>query len=162
AVRVLDPDTGRCEALLLRGPDQSFDGVTIGAEGAVCAVSLFGGGGSIRDVASGEVRASQLLPGLTLFGEGGWTAPPDGRILALATGPRAGPADRIVLWNVETGELRGIAGGCWPSAVAFTPDGRTLLAVAKLGKTVQAWDVASGEELVTLRDGPSGITSLAV
>src|SRR5262249_43552596 len=94
-------------------------------------------------------------------------ASPDGK--TLATGNRFG---LVMLWKTDTGrELRRLQGHTlpvWPSgetrgivrSVAFSPDGRTL-APAGEDKTIRLWQVATGLELLCLKDQPHFVNSVA-
>lgn len=78
---------------------------------------------------------------------------PDGEILATAL--RAEPInDRnpILLWNVRDGQqIREFKGHMeWVNALAFTPDGTTLISVSN-DDTLAVWDVQTGERLQTLQ-----------
>jgi WD40 repeat protein/serine/threonine protein kinase len=68
---------------------------------------------------------------------------PDERILAVAGG------GRIALWDAATGKLVRVLGGAGRTSLAWSHDGKTL--VAGTGKAaVQLWDVAAGRLRCTL------------
>ncbi len=68
-------------------------------------------------------------------------------------------ADRTALWAFEgAAPLHMFPGRSW--AVAFVPNGRVLIAAA--GKTLRAWDTASGEELYAEMRHTGCIFGLAV
>jgi WD40 repeat protein len=77
---------------------------------------------------------------------------PDGTILATATG-EAGEGGLpgkskgwVTLWDMETGqELRTVAHQGFVDDMAFSPDGKTLIAAGFRGITL--WDVTTGQEL---------------
>jgi RNA polymerase sigma factor (sigma-70 family) len=91
---------------------------------------------------------------------GGWALAlsPDGKTLALALGREA------VLWEAATGKvLRRLAHPVDVSALAFTPDGNTLLARDGGGDgRVRLWDVATGKEVRALAGHHGGVYALAV
>ncbi len=66
------------------------------------------------------------------------------------------------LWDVASGrELHALSGHTdWVNAVAFSPDGRTLVSGNSDG-TLKLWDVASGSELSTFSGHTGGIDALA-
>src|SRR6266545_4498921 len=85
------------------------------------------------------------------------TFSPDGRTLA------AGVGDSAILWEVATGRGRANLG---PSkyglgAVAFTPDGRGLLAANTPRAKVTLWDLPTGKPGVELLGSGGGITCWA-
>lgn len=63
---------------------------------------------------------------------------PDGKLLA--TGGHGGG---VRLWDIETGQLRQILpiGSGHVAAVAFTPDGKTLVAADVSDPVIRAWDI---------------------
>lgn len=66
---------------------------------------------------------------------------PDGKLLALATGPT------VVLWDAATGkEIHTLKGhSAAVAGIAFRPDGKAI-ATASLDSTVRLWDTAAGTE----------------
>ena len=83
---------------------------------------------------------------------------PDGTVLAIGYGN-----GNIELWDVGTLELRRTLPG--PSQgvhdFTFTHDGRTLISVYTWEGTARLWDVATGEELLTLSP-PIGATIFTI
>jgi WD40 repeat protein len=83
---------------------------------------------------------------------------PDGRVLAAggAALPNFGwrtPSDprrdhTIVLWDTATGqEIRWLDGHVeWTSAIAFSPDGKSLASGSFMERTVRLWEVATGKD----------------
>ncbi len=71
----------------------------------------------------------------------------DGR--TVASGSELG---NIKLWNAATGKNTAtLAWEGWITAVAFSPDGKTLAAVGTCLGAVRLWDVPSGKATVTLK-----------
>lgn len=68
----------------------------------------------------------------------------------------------VRLWNVETGhEMRRFTGHTQPvSAVAFAPDGRTVLSGSH-DRTMRLWDSATGRELRRYTAHAGAVTSVA-
>ena len=82
---------------------------------------------------------------------------PDGRILAV------GARDEIALWNPNDGTLvRSLVGhSAAVLAVAFTPDGKSILSAGDDG-TIRFWRVLDGALLQTYDQETTNITSLVV
>ncbi|MFB4307500.1 WD40 repeat domain-containing serine/threonine protein kinase [Actinomadura sp. GTD37] len=81
----------------------------------------------------------------------------DGRTIA------AGGLDStITLWDVATGRvLRTIKKTGWVSALAFSPDGRSLASSCSTPGLLLIWDAATGRLKVNVRSGEFGLNSLA-
>src|SRR5262249_29723873 len=73
---------------------------------------------------------------------------PDGRMLA-AGGSQPAERDEVLLWDLaaskELATLRAVKGRV--SAVAFRPDGRSLLTVSAEENLIGLWDVATAKQL---------------
>jgi WD40 repeat protein/serine/threonine protein kinase len=100
-----------------------------------------------------DTATRTLQAGLELETSPGFTAAfsPNGRLLAVAGGPNE-VEQAIQLWDVAGGKLLGTCAGhkqlVW--SVAFSADGRTL-ASASDDSTVKLWNVASQQELLSIR-----------
>ena len=85
-----------------------------------------------------------------------WTAAsPDGKLLAVQTGPLDGSDNRVELVRISTGTvLQSHALPYGPNGVEFSRDGRELVALGCCwtgsGSTLVAWDVRSGRQLFRL------------
>src|SRR5262249_25867419 len=80
---------------------------------------------------------------------------PDGKALASVSGNFNKPVGgEVKLWGLPGGEeratLTGHTNSIW--SVRFAPDGRTL-ATASRDEKVKVWEVATGQERLTLEDG---------
>jgi WD40 repeat protein len=100
------------------------------------------------DVPSRSLRTNLVLETLTGFVP---ALSPDGSILATTGDP--GKADNAIhLWDTATGKRLGYCTGhkqgVW--SVAFSPDGKTL-ATASDDSTLKLWNVATQQELLTVR-----------
>jgi WD40 repeat protein/tRNA A-37 threonylcarbamoyl transferase component Bud32 len=107
--------------------------------------------------ATRQRHAMQIMP-LETRGKGtisGFAWSPDGGTLALAT------ALGIYLYDANTfEEVRFIRTRCWVTCVAFSPDGRTVLAGNQDG-TVRLWKLSNGRCLRTLRGHTAKVKSVA-
>lgn len=109
-----------------------------------------------------DVRTGDLLK---TFREGIGEAAafsPDGQILALGNGDWS--FGLINLWNPETGEHRDILGSGQPISMVFSPDSRTLAAVAGYdyeNRHLYVWDVHTEERLHKLIGHTGSIYALA-
>jgi WD40 repeat protein len=90
-----------------------------------------------------------------------WTAAsPDGRLLAVQTGPPDGSDNRVEVVRISTGTvLQSHAVPYGPNGVEFTHDGRELVAlgccVTGSGSALVAWDARTGRQLFKLGDRAS-------
>jgi WD40 repeat protein len=145
-------------------------GLACGGEDGVIRVWSLIGGRPPREVA----RGLDTVSGLVLS--------PDGSMLASLSGTlslRDTKAGRVLrqdnfirLWDVRTGDLLRRLTVCGEKAVpewwgsdlhiAFTPDGKQVLATSDSDRTLRSWDAATGRELRQLRYGRAGINAFAV
>lgn len=69
--------------------------------------------------------------------------------------------DRIVLWDVKSGEIVKSLEGAIAKRVAFSEDGKRLVAGGE-DRTMQIWDLATGRRLVTYRGHTDIVNSVAL
>ena len=87
----------------------------------------------------------------------------DGRYLAGASNLDYREKFGVLVWEVATTQVVGsfIGHSGMVKAVAFTPDGRSVLS-AGYDKTIRVWDMATGREIHCLRGHESQVNALAV
>ncbi len=146
---VLDPSTGR-ERMVLRGHDvkqgRRVRAVAYSPDGKRIATACEDRTARVWDAATGrQIRAFTDPNGFFSV-----AFSPDGRSLAAGTdcGDPDRPCPDVLLWDVETGQQKA---ACVPGhekqvcALAFRPDGRTLVSLTRCG-AVHLWDVETGQE----------------
>lgn len=113
-------------------------------------------------VAIWDVPTRTLRTNLVMDPAPGFSAAfsPDGRILAITSG-FSSVEDEIRLWDIARGRLLGTCIGHKQGvfSLAFSPDGRTL-ASASDDSTVKLWNVATRQELLSIRRLGGGLNSL--
>jgi uncharacterized protein with WD repeat len=117
-------------AAMFAGPRGQF--ATIGKDGRILLRSL-DNGAVLKQVAGSQPRASRV-------------AAMEGGILAAAGRPYEGSSENLVrVWNAEGREQYKLPAGLGGvSAMAFSPDGKTLVAAA-YDTDVRVWSVVNGE-----------------
>jgi WD40 repeat protein/class 3 adenylate cyclase/tRNA A-37 threonylcarbamoyl transferase component Bud32 len=108
---------------------------------------------SFWDVASGRVTRTLRFTQPYV----GFAASPDGKLLAVQTGPADGSNNHVEVVRISTGAvLESHALQYGPGGVEFTHDGRELVALGCCltgsGSTLVAWDVHTGRQLFKLGD----------
>lgn len=119
----------------------------------------------IWDVASGEKRLTLQTEHFEKHAVCALAFSPDGKQMASCSGLAGQNYEdqRIILWNLETGEERLLAteSVCYVS-LAFSPDGRTLVGGPVLGSGIGVWDVEKGGKHVNLGGGLSNSFVIAL
>jgi WD40 repeat protein/serine/threonine protein kinase len=156
-VRLWDLETGR-QVLTLQGPAAGVESVTFSPDGRYLA----SGGGDWQTGRPGDVRVWDATTGKELLYLPGATdclstvafSPDSTRVAAALAG-------RLTAWDVATGKAA-LTCRCpeVAHAVAFSPDGRDLVAGFHDG-TVWVWDAATGRERWVRRGHLASVRGLA-
>jgi eukaryotic-like serine/threonine-protein kinase len=113
----------------------------------------------IRAIPSGEVR--HLLRGHNGIARA-VAFSPDGQLLATGGGEHRTPNQEVILWELATGlesrRFSNLPGGV--NGIAFTPDGRRIIASA--GKAILAWEVDTGRPALPFTAPGSTVLCLAL
>ena len=143
--RIWDLPGGRLRHTAVTGHNGS-EAPEFSPDGRTLAVATSGGTGvkvSLWDPVTGRKLRAFAVPDGSVRG---MAFSPDGRTVAVSS-PAA-----IRVWDVATGRTRhNFTSHPDPQAVAFGPDGRTVVAVGLNGR-VRVWDVATGRTR-TVHDG---------
>jgi RNA polymerase sigma factor (sigma-70 family) len=143
----------------------SPDGKTLATGGMDCAVRLWeADSGKLLHTLGTPLDLSGPRDGIRVTGTSAIAFSPDGKFVAAAIVPQ----NTITLWDADSGkELRQFKGHPdgwhqgWVHALAFTPDGKTLISGSE-DRTVRLWDAPSGKERRVLDGHRGGVRALAV
>jgi WD40 repeat protein/serine/threonine protein kinase len=164
-VKIWDAATSS-DARTLSGHTGKVFSVAFSPDGKCCASASEDRTVRVWDTRTG--RVIHTLPGHRNMVTG-LAFSPDGKRLASATGAFPGPADlevkaiEVKVWDVTTGREICSLLKEHPSVfhtVAFSPDG-TRLAAGNHDKTTKVWDVATGQEALTLRGHTTAVCCVA-
>lgn len=155
-IRLWDVETGQ-ERAALEGHTGWIESVAFSPGGGILASGGWDGTIRLWDAATGEPRARMEEHGR--YGLTGW-------VWSLAFGPRgeilaSGHDHGVRLWDVETGRLRSTLAlddhRSWVSAVAVSPDGRTLASGSRSPyQTVLLWGISPSIEVEARVTGGMG------
>jgi WD40 repeat protein len=154
-IHIWDVDSGS-ERAVLRGHTVAIFDLAFRPDGRQL-VSAGGTSGFDNIFKRGEVKiwdAETWEEITSLSGCDPWTLAPDGRNVALADGRYRGlvleRTQNIGLFNLASGRLTAQYDGDFgtamsPGALAFTPDGRTLVRALNDGRELRFWDTDTGK-----------------
>jgi WD40 repeat protein len=146
-VQLWDLQTGN-RSQLLRGHDGQVHGAAWSRDGSLIATA-----GQDRTVRLWEVETGALLATLTGHAQrvSAVAFSPDGKWLASAGGELRNPGE-VRVWDVESRNLYRLLEGHTDrvAGVCFSPDGKRL-ASAGADQAIRLWDVATGQEVLSLR-----------
>jgi RNA polymerase sigma factor (sigma-70 family) len=138
------------------------DWVTFTPDGKQVAATLMGDSIRLIDVATGEVTRTfaPVVPA------SGCAFSPDGQLMATRGYDAGDKVNFAQLWEVATGkELRRFAISHdiqqSISALAFSPDGKTIASAAHRDPRLRLWQTATGKELTTFPKIGADIVSIA-
>jgi WD40 repeat protein/DNA-binding SARP family transcriptional activator len=154
---VWDVTTGSVRTTLAETGDMPLRGPVLSPDGTTAYTT-----DRTRDVIVWDLSGSHRLdrPFTAGTGYGGWpwfAMSPDGKLLAVASGPRREGSGRLgTIALIDTTDLRvvhriSLRHGS-PQGMAFSPDGATLAVgfVSKQSSGVELWDLTSGRITATL------------
>jgi WD40 repeat protein len=144
--RLLDAKTGESKRAL---DASGVTSVALSADGKLVAgaCKVTGGGEKVRrEVRLWDAESGKLLHALP-DASGAIAFSPDGQTLATA-----GDAATVCLWGVKAGRLRRSVKGKPASVLAFSPDGKMLVAVEGPAGPWSLFDVEKAEKLRTVQD----------
>lgn len=149
-VRVIDLNEGRAVGRPLRGYADDVVSVVFSGDGTLLASRYSDGTVRVWAVDPGQAVSQQIRAGI--LGDGQMAFSPVGDLLVSG----------VRLWDIDTGQPVGkpMQHPYGDTAVAFSPDGRTL-AVGGFFGPVLVWDVATGERAVPPIPQQSMVSSLA-
>lgn len=153
SVAVVDLRTHRLERTL-----PARDGSIVGAISFMPDGRTLVTGGVSRRVTFWAVDSGRVTRTLRFAQPVWWTAAsPDGRLLAVQTGPPSGADNRVDVVKIATGTvLQSHALPYGPNGVEFTRDGRELVALGccwtGAGSVLVGWDARTGREIFKLGD----------
>jgi hypothetical protein len=161
-VTVWDAGTGRCEAEFACSPEDLQGRLSFAGDGTPLVVRIDGVEVTFRDVLRRRERSRLRWPGPGVP-RSVLAVSPDGRALVVAGQEEHDFHAWVHLWDTASGQARRVMQD-YPAADnwQFSPDGRRLVAAAKFGRPLQAWDVATGAELAALEDSSKGLHCVAL
>jgi WD40 repeat protein len=151
-IKLFDVDTGEEQAVLERSASWPSGCLAFSPDGKTLAAGLgplFGDGVLLWDLATGKRKS------IAKYDVSSIAFTPDSKMLAVAS-------KSVRLYDLATGKEKAFLSGHeeWVTAVAFSPDGKTL-ASASMDKTVKLWDVALAKEKATLTGHTDGVLCVA-
>jgi WD40 repeat protein/serine/threonine protein kinase len=153
-IKVWDAETGK-EKLSLKGHANYVHSVAISADGQWIVSG--GGDGTVRvwDAATGERKHNLKKHTAAVMSV---AISPDGKRLV------SGGYDRAVrVWDSQTGhELRSHQHTGFVTSVAISGDSQRLVAGSQDGRAVKVWNLATGEELLTLLGHTAFVNGVAI
>jgi WD40 repeat protein len=162
-VRFWDVATGK-EVRRLRVGSEEVRRVVFAPDGKTCATDSWDSRSRRHDIRLWDLATAKERGRFCKMEAGALCVSRGGQVLAVGRQDRSDwDRQKVRLWDVAAGKELAEVGHTRQmfSAVALSPDGKTLVSATWFEKKIRFWDVATGEEQEGLTTPGTGYTSLA-